>query len=102
MRRAFRRPAAEFVDSAGRSPSSPAPSWRRRGSLTLVAALRVSTINLGGPGKPLGSQQPMSFVLAAAALAFSADKSGMELIELKSGNVLKGEVLKERDGVLWV
>ena len=38
----------------------------------------------------------MSFVLAAAALAFSADKSGMELIELKSGNVLKGEVLKER------
>ena len=44
----------------------------------------------------------MAFVIAAAALTFGADKPGMELIELKSGNVLKGEVLKERDGVLWV
>jgi len=45
----------------------------------------------------------MVLILAASAgFLFAADKPVMELIELKSGNVLKGEVLKERDGVLWV
>jgi len=40
--------------------------------------------------------------LAWALILFAADKPGMEVIELKSGNIVKGEVLKERDGILWV
>jgi len=40
--------------------------------------------------------------LAWALILLAADKPGMEVIELKSGNVIKGEVLKERDGMLWV
>jgi len=45
----------------------------------------------------------MVLILAASAgFLFGADKPVMELIELKSGNVLKGEVLKEREGLLWV
>jgi serine protease Do len=44
----------------------------------------------------------MVVILASVLAAFGADKPGMELIELKSGNVLKGEVLKERDGMLWI
>jgi serine protease Do len=40
--------------------------------------------------------------VAWALILFGADKPGMEVIELKSGNVLKGEVLKERDGMLWI
>jgi serine protease Do len=39
--------------------------------------------------------------LAAALAAFGADK-GMEVIQLRSGNTVQGEVLKEREGVLWV
>jgi serine protease Do len=30
------------------------------------------------------------------------EKSAMELVELKTGNVIKGTVVKERDGVLWI
>jgi serine protease Do len=44
----------------------------------------------------------MVVILASALAAFGADKPVMELIELKSGNVLKGEVLKEREGTLWI
>jgi len=44
----------------------------------------------------------MVVILASVLAAVGADKPGMELIELKSGNVLKGEVLKEREGTLWV
>jgi len=40
--------------------------------------------------------------LAFALILLGADKPGMEVIELKSGNLLKGEVLKERDGMLWI
>ena len=40
--------------------------------------------------------------IAWALILLGADKPGMEVIELKSGNVLKGEVLKEREGMLWI
>jgi serine protease Do len=39
--------------------------------------------------------------LAAALAAFGADK-GMEVIQLRSGNTVQGEVLKEREGMIWI